>query len=70
MEMITITQRIPNGNIMAEIGPISPKLLQEQVDELIDLIENDGDSTLWGIVHMLGDILDAADEKNEIVATV
>ena len=60
--MVTITKRINNGNVMAEIGPISPKLLQKQVDELIDLIEDDGDNTLWGIVHMLGDILDEIEE--------
>jgi len=56
--MTKVTSLIKNGNAMVEVGPIDPKLLRGQIENLIDLILEDGDNPLWGVVYMLEDIAD------------
>lgn len=56
--MTTVTAIADNGNAMVEVGPIDPFLLKDQIEELIDLIVEDGDNILWGVVYMLEDIAD------------
>ena len=56
--MTTVTAIANNGNAMVEVGPIDPSLLKDQIEELIDLIVEDGDNILWGVVYMLEDIAD------------
>ena len=46
------------AGVSVEIGPIDPSLLKDQIEALIDLIIEDGDNPLWGIVYMLEDIAD------------
>ena len=58
MEMTKVTALADNGNAMVEIGPISPSLLKDQIELLIDSIIEDGDNILWGVVYMLEDIAD------------
>jgi hypothetical protein len=55
-----MTKVIAKGNagVTVEVGPIDPKLLKDQIEDLIDLILSDGDSPLWGIVYFLEDIAD------------
>jgi hypothetical protein len=55
-----MTKVIAEGNagVSVEVGPIDPKLLKDQLQELIELIWDDGDNILWGIVYMLEDIAD------------
>ena len=55
--MVMVTARGTAG-ASVEVGPIDPKLLKDQLQELIELIWDDGDNILWGIVYMLEDIAD------------
>jgi len=40
-----------------EIGPIDIDMLNKQYKELIKLIASDENHVLWGLVYMIGDIL-------------
>jgi hypothetical protein len=55
--MVMVTARGTAG-VSVEVGPIDPKLLKDQIENLIDLIISDGDSPLWGVVYFLEDIAD------------
>ena len=57
MEMTKVVAR-GNAGATVEVGPIDPKLLKDQLQELIELIWDDGDNILWGIVYLLEDIAD------------
>ena len=46
------------AGVSVEIGPIDLDMLNDQYNELINLIWEDTDNILWGLVHMIGDILD------------
>jgi len=61
--MTKVTSLIKNGNAMVEVGPIDPKLLRGQIENLIDLILEDGDNPLWGVVYMLEDIADEIEKE-------
>ena len=61
--MTKVTTLIKNGNAMVEVGPIDPKLLRGQIENLIDLILEDGDNPLWGVVYMLEDIADEIEKE-------
>jgi hypothetical protein len=61
--MTKVTTLIKNGNAMVEVGPVDPKLLRGQIENLIDLILEDGDNPLWGVVYMLEDIADEIEKE-------
>jgi hypothetical protein len=61
--MTKVTSLIKNGNAMVEVGPVDPKLLRGQIENLIDLILEDGDNPLWGVVYMLEDIADEIERE-------
>jgi hypothetical protein len=61
--MTKVTSLIKNGNAMVEVGPVDPKLLRGQIENLIDLILEDGDNPLWGVVYMLEDIADEIEKE-------
>jgi hypothetical protein len=61
--MTKVTTLINNGNAMVEVGPVDPKLLRGQIENLIDLILEDGDNPLWGVVYMLEDIADEIEKQ-------
>jgi hypothetical protein len=63
--MTKVTSLIKNGNAMVEVGPIDPKLLRGQIENLIDLILEDGDNPLWGVVYMLEDIADEIEKQKQ-----
>lgn len=48
-----------NAGVTVEVGPIDIDILNRQKQELVNLIWEDKDSILWGIVYMLDDICDA-----------
>jgi len=54
--MVMVTARGTAG-VSVEIGPIDIDMLNKQYIQLIKLIEDDEDHELWGLVHMVGDIL-------------
>ena len=56
--MTKVTALADNGNATVEIGPIDPSLLKDQIEQIIELIFEDGDNPLWGVVYMLEDIAD------------
>jgi hypothetical protein len=55
--MVMVTARGTAG-VSVEIGPIDIDMLNKQYNELINLMWDDADNILWGLVHMIGDILD------------
>jgi hypothetical protein len=61
--MTKVTTLIKNGNAMVEVGPVDPKLLRGQIENLIDLILEDGDNPLWGVVYMLEDIAEEIEKE-------
>jgi len=54
--MVMVTARGTAG-VSVEIGPIDIDMLNKQYIQLINLIADDEDHDLWGLVHMVGDIL-------------
>jgi uncharacterized spore protein YtfJ len=54
--MVMVTARGTAG-VSVEIGPIDIDMLNKQYIQLINLIADDEDHDLWGLVHMIGDIL-------------
>jgi len=54
--MVMVTARGTAG-VSVEIGPIDIDMLNKQNIELIKLIADDEDNILWGLVHMVNDIL-------------
>ena len=46
-----------NAGVTIEFGPIDLDMLNDQYKELINLIWDDTDNILWGVVEMIGDIL-------------
>ena len=54
--MVMVTARGTAG-VSVEIGPIDIDMLNKQHIELIKLIADDEDNILWGLVHMVNDIL-------------
>jgi uncharacterized spore protein YtfJ len=54
--MVMVTARGTAG-VSVEIGPIDIDMLNKQYIQLIKLIADDEDHELWGLVHMVGDIL-------------
>jgi len=54
--MVMVTARGTAG-VSVEIGPIDIDMLNKQHIELIKLIADDEDHVLWGLVHMVNDIL-------------
>lgn len=54
--MVMVTARGTAG-VSVEIGPIDIDMLNKQYIQLINLIADDEDHELWGLVHMVGDIL-------------
>ena len=54
--MVMVTARGTAG-VSVEIGPIDLDMLNDQYNELINLIWEDTDNILWGVVEMIGDIL-------------
>jgi uncharacterized spore protein YtfJ len=54
--MVMVTARGTAG-VSVEIGPIDIDILNKQYIQLINLIADDEDHDLWGLVHMVGDIL-------------
>lgn len=45
------------------LGPFDIPLLKDQVDIIMEMIENDQDSIVWGIVEMLNDIIDTHNQE-------
>ena len=54
--MVMVTARGTAG-VSVEIGPIDIDMLNKQYKELIKLVWDDEDNILWGLVHMVNDIL-------------
>jgi hypothetical protein len=54
--MVMVTARGTAG-VSVEIGPIDIDMLNKQYNELIKLVWDDEDNVLWGLVHMVNDIL-------------
>jgi hypothetical protein len=54
--MVMVTARGTAG-VSVEIGPIDIDMLNKQYNELIKLIASDENHVLWGLVHMVNDIL-------------
>ena len=54
--MVMVTARGTAG-VSVEIGPIDIDMLNKQYKELIKLIASDENHVLWGLVYMIGDIL-------------
>ena len=52
-----------NAGVTVEVGPIDIDILNRQKQELVNLIWEDKDSILWGVVYMLDDICDAIEEE-------
>lgn len=57
--MVMVTARGTAG-VSVEIGPIDIDMLNKQYNELIKLIASDENHVLWGLVHMIGDIIHEA----------
>jgi uncharacterized spore protein YtfJ len=64
--MVMVTARGTAG-VSVEIGPIDLDMLNKQNIQLIKLIEHDEDNILWGLVHMVNDIL--WEVKNDLHST-
>lgn len=52
-----------NAGVTVEVGPIDIDILNRQKQELVNLIWEDKDSILWGIVYMLDDICDEIEDE-------
>ena len=52
-----------NAGVTVEVGPIDIDILNRQKQELVNLIWEDKDSILWGIVYMLDDICDSIEDE-------
>lgn len=52
-----------NAGVTVEVGPIDIDILNRQKQELVNLIWEDKDSILWGVVYMLDDICDAIEDE-------
>ena len=58
--MVMVTARGTAG-VSVEIGPIDVDILNDQYTALVDLIADDQKNILWGVVYMIGDILQELD---------
>jgi uncharacterized spore protein YtfJ len=58
--MVMVTARGTAG-VSVEIGPIDIDMLNKQYNELINLMWDDTENILWGLVHMIGDIIHEVD---------
>ena len=52
-----------NAGVTVEVGPIDIDILNRQKQELVNLIWEDKDSILWGVVYMLDDICDVIEDE-------
>jgi len=50
-----------NAGVTVEIGPIDVSLLRKQNKLLVEMIWDDMDTILWGVVEMLNDVIDEAE---------
>jgi hypothetical protein len=58
-KMITeIAHTYPKGYVDIAIGPVDLELLERQRNILLDLIWDDSDNDLWGLIEMLNDMID------------
>jgi hypothetical protein len=57
MKMTKVISKGKAGHTL-EIGPIDIDILKKQHEQLVEMIWNDTDNILWGIVYMLEDVID------------
>jgi hypothetical protein len=60
--MAQVLSRVKNSFVL-DIGPIDTDLLNAQKQALVEMIWNDMDNILWGLVYMLDDICDAIEDE-------